>query len=183
MFLDFDDFQGYRFADAGTYESCNVADILQTGAFREISAPDLVARYSSSGAYVHRLDTFAGELSANTLSNLHLAKARRQIVLFKTNSQQWFTFGYEAGAVITHTNQTADGFGSVIVATSNSIYPLFEYNGEVITTDGGGDIMVMGAYPSDEAAALDGLEIDDIYELTVDNIYGLPEGVLKRRKI
>ena len=83
---------------------------------------------------------------------------------------------------MTYTNQTNEGFGSAVTLTSTSIYPLFEYTGAVPTEDEGG-LMVAGAYPDDETASLDGVALNEIYELTADNIWGLPEGILKRRKI
>lgn len=43
-------------------------------------------------------------------------------------------------------------------------------------------LFVHGQYDSDDHAALSGCEINQIYELGAGNIYGLPEGVLKRRK-
>lgn len=180
--LDFDDFQGYRFLDNGLYDSCYVEEILQTSAFTEIDAPDLVAKYTSQGEYVHRLESFIGALSSSILSNLNLARKRPQIVLFKTNSQQYFTFGYEAGATVTHTNQTNEGFGSAVVITARSIYPLFEYTGAVPMEGECEDLSVVGAYPDDVSAGEDGVLISEIYELTADNIWGLPAGILKRRK-
>jgi hypothetical protein len=180
--LDFDDFAGYRFYEDGLYGVGYVEEILQLGPFREIDAPELVAKYSSTGAYVHRVETFVGALKGSTLSELNLARKRPQVVLFKTLSQQYFTFGYEAGASIAHTNQTNDGFGSSVTITANSIYPLFEYLGAVPTEEESG-LRVLGEYPDDETASFDGVMIDEIYELAQDNIWGLPEGMLKRRKI
>lgn len=180
--LDFDDFQGYRFYEDGLYNIGYVEEILQLGPFREIDAPELVAKYSSSGSYVHRLETFVGALTGNTLANLNLARKRPQVVLFKTVSQQYFTFGYEAGATVSHTNQTNDGFGSSVIITANSVHPLFEYLGAAPSTEDEG-LRVLGEYPDDETASFDGVMLDEIYELAPDNIWGLPEGMLKRRKI
>lgn len=180
--LDFDDFAGYRFYEDGLYGVGYVEEILQLGPFREIDAPELVAKYSSSGSYVHRIETFIGALNGNTLANLNLARKRPQVVLFKTFSQQYFTFGYEAGATLSHSNQTNDGFGSSVIISANSIYPLFEYLGAVPTEEEMG-LFVEGDYPDDVTAGGGGVMIDEIYELTKDNIWGLPEGMLKRRKI
>jgi hypothetical protein len=181
--LDFDDFGGYKFYEDGNYEKCYVEEILQSGTFKELDAPDLVAKYSSTGNYAHRLETFVGALNSSTLSSLHLATKRRQVVLFKTNSQQYFTFGYEAGAAVSYANQTNEGFGSAVTLTSNSIYPLFEYTGAIPNDDEMGGETIYDIYPDDAAAALDGVPLNGLYELSTDNIYGLPEGILKRRKI
>lgn len=45
-----------------------------------------------------------------------------------------------------------------------------------------GVLIIHGQYASDADAAAAGCDIDQTYELTADNIYGLPEGILKRRK-
>jgi hypothetical protein len=45
-----------------------------------------------------------------------------------------------------------------------------------------GLLYVHGEYDSDEAAGIAGCDIDQVYELSASNIYGLPEGTLKRRK-
>lgn len=134
--LDFDDFGGYRFEGNDLYGNCFVTDILRYADFIEIDAPDMVAKYTSSGAYVHTIETFVGALSASTISNLHLATKRRQIVLFEANTGQFYTFGYEAGAKVTYANQTAEGFGSMVTITANSIYPLFEASKDVLTNNG-----------------------------------------------
>lgn len=131
--LDFDDFGSFRFEGNGLYDNCYVTSILRQADFTEIDAPDTVAEYTSSGTYVHTIKTFIGTLSASTLANLHLATKRRQIVLFKANSGQFYTFGYDAGATVAYTNQTAEGFGSTVTITANSIYPLFEASETVLT--------------------------------------------------
>lgn len=41
---------------------------------------------------------------------------------------------------------------------------------------------IKGAYASDAAAGADGVAVDELYELTAGNVYGLPAGVLKKRK-
>jgi len=46
-----------------------------------------------------------------------------------------------------------------------------------------GYVMIMGTYPDDETASADGVQLDEVYELTADNIWALPEGVLKRCKV
>lgn len=137
--LDFEDFGGYRFENNDLYSANMVTAILRSSEFTEIDAPDMVAKYSSTGAYVHSLETFVGALSAETLRNLHLGTKRRQIVLFLTNSGRYFTFGYEAGARLTYVNQTAEGLGSVVTLTASSIYPLFEASAELFNLVTPGD--------------------------------------------
>lgn len=43
-------------------------------------------------------------------------------------------------------------------------------------------VMIYGAYDSDADAGADSVPVDGLYELTAANIYGMPEGTLKRRK-
>lgn len=124
--LDFEDFRGYRFDGDDLYSNCLVTDILRAANFIEVSAPDLVAKYSTSGSYIHSLETFVGTLDALTISNLHLATKRRYVVVFGGNNGKYYTFGYEAGAVVTYQNQTAEGFGALININAPSRYPLFE---------------------------------------------------------
>ena len=44
-----------------------------------------------------------------------------------------------------------------------------------------GYIKIQGAYADDAAADTGGVEVGEVYSLTADNIYGMPEGVLKKR--
>lgn len=46
-----------------------------------------------------------------------------------------------------------------------------------------GYVMIKGAYPDDETASADGVQYNEVYELTEDNIWTLPEGTLKRCKV
>lgn len=132
--LDFEDFEGFRFLNKGNYDSCYVTDILRSSEFIEVDAPDMIGKYNSTGNYTHTIETFIGDITADTISNLHLATKRKQIPLFKSNSGKVYTFGYEAGATINYNNQTGDGFGSVLTISSNSIYPLFECNPLIISS-------------------------------------------------
>jgi hypothetical protein len=129
LLLDFDDFKGFQFDGDDLYNNCLVAAILRTDEFKEVEAPDLVAKYSSTlsnGVYAHTLETFIGELSADTLANLHLATKRRQVPVFKAANGRYYTYGYEAGAAVSYTNQTAEAIGSLVTITATSTYPLFE---------------------------------------------------------
>lgn len=128
--LDFADFQGFQFD--GLYDSAVVTGILKTGNFVELDAPGMTAKYSSAGAYVHTLETFVGGLSASSISNLHLATKRRQVVAFKTNAGAYYVFGYEAGAVVNYKNQTVDGAGSLVTINAPSIYPLFVTDASIL---------------------------------------------------
>jgi len=42
-------------------------------------------------------------------------------------------------------------------------------------------VAIQGQYASDAAAASGGVAVGEVYELNVDNIYGLPAGILKKR--
>jgi len=134
--LDFEDFIAFEFDGDNLYDSCLVTGIVRTNDFTQIEAPDLVAKYTgpvNNGVYAHGLETFVNELSAQTISNLHLATKRRQLVLFKTNAGKYFIFGYEAGAIVTYTGQTAEAIGSLVTIQGASIYPLFEVIGTAVT--------------------------------------------------
>lgn len=124
--LDYDDFSGFRFDGDETYANCLVTDILRTGDFTELDAPDMVAKYNGAGNYVHTLETFINTMNATTISNLHLGTKRRQVVIFRANNGIYYTFGYDAGAALTYVNQTGDGLGHLVTLTSPSRYPLFE---------------------------------------------------------
>lgn len=129
--LDFDDFDGFRFGGSGLPDSCFVEAVFRSGDFVEIDAPD-TAKYTSSlqeGVYTHILETFIGDLSAPFAAALHLATKRRYLVLFRVKSGQYFAFGYDAGADIGYTNQTAEGLGAAVTITAVSVYPLFEVSG------------------------------------------------------
>lgn len=126
--LDFDDFDGLRFENDGLYDNNLVTAVFHDSQFTELDAPDS-AKYNSTlqnGIYTHTLETFIGQLSAETLANLHLSTKRRYFVLFQTRSGRYFCFGYAAGAQVSYTNQTTEGTGSIVTVTAQSIYPLFE---------------------------------------------------------
>lgn len=126
--LDFDDFNGFQFNGDDLYANCFVNAVLRSGDFVKVDTPE-TAKYSSSlqnGVYTHTLETFIGDLSAELEATLHLATKRRYIVLFRAKNGRYFLFGYEAGAVVTYANQTAEGVGSLVSITASSIYPLFE---------------------------------------------------------
>lgn len=126
--LDFDDFKGFRFEDDKLSNTSYVSAILRIGDFTVLDAPD-GAKYSSTlnnKIYTHTLETFIGDLSAQTSSNLHLAKKRRYVPVFKLKSGKYFTFGYDAGATLSYTNQTSEVTGALVTLTAQSIYPLFQ---------------------------------------------------------
>lgn len=126
--LDFADFNGFKFDGGELYSNCLVTAVLRSGELVEVDSPE-TAKYTSSlqaGIYTHTLETFIGDLSAEMEATLHLATKRRYIVLFRTKNGRYHTFAYEAGATVTYANQTAEGVGSLVTITANSIYPLFE---------------------------------------------------------
>lgn len=136
LLLDFEDFKGYQFDGDDLYKNCLVTAVLRVGDFKELEAPNLVAKYASNlsnGIYAHTLETFISELSSSTLSNLHLASKRRQVPVFKAKNGRYYTFGYEAGASVIYTNQTADVIGSLVTISGASIYPLFELTAAALT--------------------------------------------------
>lgn len=149
ILLDFDDFKGFKFEGDDLYNNCLVVGIIRVGNFTDVPAPE-TAKYSSAinnKIYAHSVETFSNELSAYQSANLHLALQRRYIVVFKTKVGRYYTFGYEAGAVVTYSNQTADAIGALITISAPSIYPLFEVSPEAITTNPvPSDFLPGGAY-------------------------------------
>lgn len=131
--LDHDDFKGYRFDGDENYANCLVTDILRVGEYIELEAPEMAARHNSTGNYSHVLESFINDITADTISNLHLGTKRHQIVVFRANNGKYYTFGYEAGAVLTYQNQTSEGFGHLVTLTCPSRYPLFEVTPEAFT--------------------------------------------------
>lgn len=125
--LDYEDFIAFGFG--GLYDSCLVTALLRSGDFVEVETPNS-AKYSSTGTYVHTLETFVGALNAETLATLHLATKRRYLVVFQTNAGQYFTFGYDQGATVTYAGQTAEATGCLITVTAATAYPLFEITEE-----------------------------------------------------
>lgn len=133
--LDFEDFKGYKFFDDNLYNNCKVIAIYKTGTFTEIEAPD-TAKYGSTIAgaiYSHVLETFVSALNADLLANLHLGTKRRFVVVFRAKNGKYFTFGYEAGAVLTYSAQTPESLGALVTLTAVSTYPLFETEAEALT--------------------------------------------------
>lgn len=129
MLLDLEDFGGFVYENGEGYQSCYVQNILRTGDFITVEFNDFPAQYSgplASGIYSHSVEAFVSELSAEIISNLHLASKRPQLVVFKTWEGRYFTFGQETGAKVNYTAQTTDGTGAAITFTQNSHYPLFE---------------------------------------------------------
>lgn len=133
LLLDAEDFTDFLFDDNGTYGTALVSGILRSGDFIEVDAPQLVARYTSTGLYVHTLETFILELSAPMLAQLHLATKRRYIVVFRTTEGRYFSFGYGTGATVRYAAQTADNVGAAVTITASNAYPLFEVNPDAVT--------------------------------------------------
>lgn len=130
--LDKEDFKGYRFDENGLYGSCLVTDILRVGEFIELDAPDMVARYNGSGSYLHGIESFIKGLASETISNLHLGTKRRQVVVFLTKAGRFHSFGSDAGAVLSYTNQTAESLGSLVNLSAASRYPLYEVTADAM---------------------------------------------------
>lgn len=135
LLLDYADFLGFRFRNKDLYNDGFVTAILRSGNYIELNAPDMVAKYNSTAKYVHVLESFTGTLEAEVIQSLHLGTKRRYVVVFVGNNGKWFTFGYEAGASLSYTNQTAEGFGSMVTLTAPSEFPLFETTAEAVNSN------------------------------------------------
>lgn len=124
--VDFEDFGGVTFR--GRYDGCLALGLSDSGASFDVATSD-GARYSSSmsnGIYTHTVETFVPELSGEMSAKLHRANHRRYVVIFKSAKGRRLAFGYEAGATVSYSNQTADGTGALVTISATSAYPLFE---------------------------------------------------------
>lgn len=139
MLLDFEDFLGFTFEGLASYASCYVETIQHAGAFVTIDLPDFPAQYTgtlNAGLYGHSLEAFIAELSAPILADLHLATKRPQLVVFKTRTGRYFTYGHDMGAKATYSAQTADNTGAVLTLAASSQYPLFEVSPQAFQPQG-----------------------------------------------
>jgi hypothetical protein len=130
--IDTEDFIGFVFENL-LYDSCYVTDILYSGNAVTIASPDSAFYESERVGRLtsHSMETFVSELSAEVERQLMLATKRRYLVVFRLQNGKWFTFGYEAGAVVTYRNRTDGGAGSAVRITATSAYPLFEVSRKV----------------------------------------------------
>lgn len=133
--LDWEDFRAFAFFNSDLYANCKVIGINRVASFTSLPAAN--AKYSSSQSgklEIHTLETFVSELSAESLANLTLAKKRRYVPVFQLNNGKYYTYGYEAGASVSYTNQSSDAIGSMVAISAASIYPLFEVTAEALTS-------------------------------------------------
>lgn len=128
--MDFDDFGGFQFQGDGLEDTALVEKVFGSNA---IGVPaGTSTKYTSTLAgkiYAHSLESFIPDLSAQLSASLDLAKRHKFVVIFTANNGRRFAFGYETGATLGYTNQTADALGSVLTLSAASIYPLFEILG------------------------------------------------------
>lgn len=138
LLLDTDDFVGFRFEDDDLYNACIVEEVIRTGDFVSIPVSSS-AKYSSTeqaNVYSHSMETFLEGLSGAVMRKLFLAsKRRRYIVFFQTKDGKYFTFGYDSGASVTFSAQTAEAVGTMLTIGGASSYPLFEVTTEAMTVD------------------------------------------------
>lgn len=142
LLLDWEDFRGFAFLNGDLYTSCMVTGIMRVSAFTQLASVN--AKYSSTQSgniNTHTIETFVSILSADSISNLNLAKRRRYVPVFSLNNGKYYTYGYEAGAAVTYNNQTAEAIGSLITVTASSVYPLFEVDPAALTTYYGVEFM------------------------------------------
>lgn len=174
MLLDFEDFLGFTFEGNASYASCYVDSIVHVGAFVTIDLPDFPAQYNSSlsaGIYGHSLEAFIAELSAPILADLHLATKRPQLVVFKTRTGRYFTYGHDMGAKASYTVQTTDNTGAVLTLSASSQYPLFEVSPQAFEFD---------AHPSMYVPLFDDTAICEIQGST-DTFTGFQQATLAVR--
>lgn len=132
MLLDFEDFDGFVFEEDAPY----IENIVHRGVFITLDFHNFPAQYNgtlNAGIYSHGLEAFIPELSGPILADLHLATKRPQLVVFKTRSGKYFTFGHEKGAKVSYSVITASNTGAALTLTTASQYPLYEVSPEAFT--------------------------------------------------
>lgn len=139
--MDMASFGSYKFLDDRLYDSCLVEKILQK---TDLEATcDLISlgvvndsnftEQESNDIYNQTLSTFVRSLSHEKLAQLLLLKARKNLVIFKTLQDKWFTFGSDVGATLSFeqvSGQLGESNGYKISIKANSVFPLFELVGE-----------------------------------------------------
>lgn len=132
--LDFEDFEGFTFENDGSYDSCYVTEMRRRGRLAELDTPD-GAKYTSTlqnGLYTHTVETFISDLNAAQAASLHLATKRRYVPIFRAKTGKYFAFAEDTGATVRYANQTAEGLGSLVTITAQSVYPLFELDPQAV---------------------------------------------------
>lgn len=125
--LDFEDFGGFQFVGDGLEDTAQVDKIFGGDPIAlPVSNGTKYTSARSNKIYTHTLETFIPKLSAQLNASLDLATRRKFVVMFTTGDGGRFVFGYENGASLTYTSQTADASGSMVSLSAASIYPLFE---------------------------------------------------------
>lgn len=125
--MDFEGFSGYEFDGDGRPDSALVQTVYGEALVQ--MPTESGTRYTGAKVgkiYTHNIETFIPELSAYMSSNLELGTRKKFIVIWKALTGRTFTFGYETGASLTYTSQTADNMGSTVTLSARSKYPLFE---------------------------------------------------------
>lgn len=134
--LDTNDFVSLEFKEDGLYSNNLITKIRRKGGFVEIESP-ITAKYTltrQNGRYTHTLETFLEDLSYTNLADQDLAsKARKYVVLFRTNVGKWFLFGYDPGASFSFSSQTEESTGSLIKLAESSEFPLFGVDANALT--------------------------------------------------
>ncbi len=126
--LDYYDLEGVQFN--GAMDSCIIAGLAQSNDWIDIAVGD-TTKYNYSEDK-HSIELFLADISAATISQLHLARNRRYIARYTLSNGREFLFGYDAGAQVNYTLLTEDGAGAMITITAQSAYPLFEIQQSVM---------------------------------------------------
>jgi len=71
--------------------------------------------------------------------------------------------------------------GRIRIEFASDIDPVAAYAPSFADVAGCLSLVISGMYPDDDSAALGGVTLSDIYEVSADNIWGLPEGIVKLR--
>lgn len=131
LILNINDFISYRFSGDGLYNSCMVEKIYTNS--NPISIDCIVesnfTEQEANNIYTQTLSSFIRSLDAKKTNELIKLKTTKQLVLFRTYSNTWHTFGADCGASLVFeqiSGQVGESNGYKITLTANSIFPLFE---------------------------------------------------------
>ena len=139
--MDIANFTSYKFLDDSLYDSCLVEEIERSADAGQLDVPVSLGVVSESSfteqenndIYNQTLNTFVRSLDYEKLAQLLRLKARKNLVLFKTHQDKWFTFGSDTGASLGFeqiSGQLGESNGYKITIKASSVFPLFELAGE-----------------------------------------------------
>ncbi|PXV69243.1 hypothetical protein CLV62_101512 [Dysgonomonas alginatilytica] len=137
--LNIDDFIAYQFRDDSLYNSGYVDAVYKSAPFFDLGCVDEtnLKETFGNGVYKQELSTFVHTLNEDTLNWVQHAMHGKYLIIFRTISDRYFTFGSDGGAKLSYsgqTGQTGEINGVTIKLEKNSIYPIFEVHSNAVST-------------------------------------------------